>query len=193
MIQDNTNTQRRIWHDSAHASLCALGAYLRRRDFFRPLEQGVHIRQKVLKYSSVQKLEMFFVGLLAGAKAVSHTTTTVRVDPALIAAFGLPGCAEQSVIAATLNAATQQDVADLQAALGEIYGCYGQARRHPFKRELLVLDVDLSPLPASQRAEGSQRGYMGRCRSGDRAQTGARASGRHSRNHLGDGGVGSHR
>jgi len=99
---------------------------------------------------------MFFVGLLAGAKAVSHTATTVRVDPALIAAFGLPGCAEQSVLAQTLNAATEQDVADLRAALGEIFGIYGQARRHPFKREFLVLDVDLSPLPASQRAEGSE-------------------------------------
>jgi hypothetical protein len=134
-------------------------------DFFKPLEQGVHIRQKVLKYSSVQKLEMFFVGLLAGAKAVSHTATAVRVDPALIAAFGLPGCAEQSVIAQTLNTATEQDVADLQAALGEIFGSYGQARRHHFQQELLVLDVDLSPLPASQRAEGSERGYMGRSRS----------------------------
>ena len=133
--------------------------------FFRPLEQRLHLRQKVLKYSSVQKLEMFFVGLLAGAKAVSHTATTVRVDPALIAACGLPGCAEQSVIAQTLNAATEQDGADLQAALGEIFGCYGQARRHHFKQELLVLDVDLSPLPASRRAEGSERGYMGRCRS----------------------------
>ena len=165
MLQNNTNAQHRIWHDSAHASLCALGAYLRRVDFFRPLEQRVHLPQKVLKYTPIQKLEMFFVGLLAGAKAVSHTATTVRVDPALIAAFGLPGCAEQSVIAQTLNAATEQDVADLQAALGEIYGCYGQARRHAFKRELLVLDVDLSPLPASKRAEGSERGYMGRCRS----------------------------
>jgi hypothetical protein len=29
----------------------------------------------------------------------------------------------------------------------------------------LVLDVDLSPLPASKHAEGSERGYMGRCRS----------------------------
>ncbi|HEX9134515.1 MAG TPA: hypothetical protein VF844_19680 [Ktedonobacteraceae bacterium] len=165
MIQDNTNGQQRIWHDSTHASLCALGVYLRHMGFFRPLEQGLHIRQKVLKYSSVQKLEMFFVGLLAGAKAVSHTATTVRVDPALIVAFGLPGCAEQSVIAQTLNAATEQDVTDLQAALGEIFGSYGQARRHPFKQELLVLDVDLSPLPASKRAEGSERGYMGRCRS----------------------------
>src|SRR6266487_5695207 len=50
---------------------------------------------------------MFLVGLRAFAKAVSYTATTVRVDPALIAAFGLPGCAEQSVIAQTLNAATE--------------------------------------------------------------------------------------
>ncbi len=165
MIQDNTNAQQRIWHDSAHASLCVLGMHLRRNNFFKPLEQRVQIRQKVLKYTPVQKVEMFFVGLLAGAKAVSHTATTVRVDPALIAAFGLPGCAEQSVIAQTLTAATEQDVADLQAALGEIFSCYGQARRHPFNREFLILDVDLSPLPASKRAEGSERGYMGRYRS----------------------------
>jgi hypothetical protein len=32
-------------------------------------------------------------------------------------------------------------------------------------QDLLVLDVDLSPLPASRHAEGSTRGYMGRCRS----------------------------
>jgi hypothetical protein len=165
MEHHNISVSRRIWHDSAHASLCVLGAHLRQNHFFEPLEQRMHIHPKVLKYTSVQKLEMFFVGLLAGAKAVSHTATTVGVDPALIAAFGLPGCAEQSVIAQTLNAATEQDVADLQAALGEIYGCYGQARRHDFKQKLLVLDVDLSPLPASKRAEGSERGYMGRCRS----------------------------
>ncbi len=30
MFQDNTNAQHRIWHESAHASLCALGVYLRR-------------------------------------------------------------------------------------------------------------------------------------------------------------------
>lgn len=51
MSQDNTNAQQRIWHDSAHASLCALGVYLRRMGFFRPLEQRVHLSQKVLKYN----------------------------------------------------------------------------------------------------------------------------------------------
>ncbi len=165
MQHDNTSISPQVWHDTAHASLCVLGVHLRRIHFFRPLEQRMQIHQKVLKYTPVQKLEMFFVGLLAGAKAVSHTATTVRVDPALIAAFGLPGCAEQSVIAQTLNAVTEADVTALQEALSEIFGCYGQARQHNFRQGLLVLDVDLSPLPASKKAEGSERGYMGRCRS----------------------------
>lgn len=108
---------------------------------------------------------MFLVALLAGAKAVSHTNTTVGVDPALCTAFGLPGCADQSVIAATLNAATPTDVAALQAALAETFCRFSRARRHDVTQDLLVLDVDLSPLPASRQAEGSERCYMGRCRS----------------------------
>jgi hypothetical protein len=133
--------------------------------FFKPLEAHVQIQQKVLKYRPVQKLEMFLVALVAGAKAVSHTVTTGRLDPALLSAFGLPGCADQSSIAQTLTAATEQDVADLQTALGELFGSYSQAHRHDFTHELLVLDIDLSPLPASSAAEGSERGYMGRYRS----------------------------
>lgn len=134
-------------------------------DFFQPLEAHVKIGQKVLKYTPVQKLEMFLVGVLAGAKAVSHTATTVRLDPALISAFGLPGCAEQSSIAETLNAATEQDVADLQVALNELFRAHSHSRQHDFTRDFLVLDVDLSPLPASKHAEGSERGYMGHYRS----------------------------
>ena len=73
-------------------------------NFFKPLEAHVQIGQKVLKYTPVQKLEMFLVAVLAGAKAVSHTATTLRLDSALISAFGVPGCADQSSIAQTLNA-----------------------------------------------------------------------------------------
>lgn len=165
MSKHNTTTPARVWYDSAHASLCLLGAYLRRTGFFAPLEAHLQIQQKTLKYTPVQKLEMFLVALLAGAKAVSHTRTTVGVDPALWRAFGLPGCADQSVIAATLDAATEADVAALQGALGEIFGRYSRAARQDLAKEVLVLDIDLSPLPASRQAEGSTRGYMGRCRS----------------------------
>jgi hypothetical protein len=142
-----------------------LGGYLRLVGFFQPLEEGLPLRQKVRKYTPVQKLEMVFVSLLAGAKAIYHTGTTLRVDPALQAAFGLPGCAEQSVLAETLNAATDADVAALRQVVETSFVQYSQARRHDFTRGVLVLDVDLSPLPTSKRAEGATRGYMGRCRS----------------------------
>jgi hypothetical protein len=102
MQHHSISAPRRTWNESGHASLCVLGVHLRRMDFFQPLEAHVKIGQKVLKYIPVQKLEMFLVGVLAGAKAVSQTATTVRLDPALISAFGLLGCAEQSSIAETL-------------------------------------------------------------------------------------------
>jgi hypothetical protein len=129
------------------------------------LEAGLTLKQKVLKYTAVQKLEMLFVSLLAGAKTVSETGTTLRADPALQAAFGLPGCAEQSVIADTLDAATATDVAALRDALEAIFVEQSRVCRHDFGRAVLSLDLDLSPLPASARCEGSTRGYMGRYRS----------------------------
>src|SRR5439155_23016706 len=97
----------RRWYDSAHASLCVLGAHLCLIGFFQPWAEHLKLKQKVVKYTPVQKLEMLFVALLAGAKSVYQTGTTLGVDRALQAAFGLPGCADQSTIAATLTAATQ--------------------------------------------------------------------------------------
>ena len=150
---------------SSHASLCALGTYLRQIAFFAPLEARVHLKQKVCKYTPMQTVEMVFVALLAGATAIVHTGTTLRVDPALQHAFGLPGCADQSVLAETLNAATEKDVAALRMAVEELFQQHTQACRHDFAQDLLVLDSDLAPLPASRTAEGSERCYMGRCRS----------------------------
>ena len=165
MHQHNTLVSLRNGMTVLMRACAFLGMYLRQIGFFEPMERRVHLFQKVLKYTAVQKLEMLFVGLLAGIKAVSHTATMVQVDVALTAACGLPGCADLSVIAQTLNAATEADVADLEEAIVELFGCSSQTRLHAFDQELLVLDVDLSPLPASRAAEGSQRGYMGRCRS----------------------------
>jgi len=165
MRKDTRRARERKWHASAHASLCVLGSYLRLIGFFRPLEARVKLKQKVRQYTPVQKLEMLFVSLLAGAKAVSQTGTTLRVDRALQVAFGLPGCADQSVIADPLNAATEADVAARREVVEATFTQYSQARRHDLTRSVLTLDLDLSPLPASARAEGSERAYMGRSRS----------------------------
>jgi hypothetical protein len=101
MYQNNTPVSHQKCYDSAHTSLCVLGTYLREIGFFDPVEKRVHLQQNVLTYTAVQKLEMLFVGLLAGIKAASHTATTVPVDVALASAFGLPGCADQSYAALT--------------------------------------------------------------------------------------------
>jgi hypothetical protein len=158
----------RKWYDSAHASLCGLGAYLRRIGFFAPLEAEVHIHQKVLKYTPLQKLEMLFVSLLAGAKAVAHTGLTLRIDRALQVAFGLPGCADQSVLADTLDAATEEDVAAVRRAGDTLFRWHSQTMRHvrhELARTRLTLDLDLSPCPTGATAEGAERSYMGRYRS----------------------------
>src|SRR5919202_5131441 len=127
-MSDHTPARpERASFESSHASLCALGAYLRQIDFFAPLEARVQIKQKVCKYTPIQKVEMVFVALLAVAKTIAHTRTTLRVDPALQRAFGLPGCADQSVLAETLNAATDKDVAALRAAVEEVFQQHRQA------------------------------------------------------------------
>ena len=51
-------------------------SYWRQTGFFEPLEEQVQIQQKTVKYTAIQKVEMFFVALLSGAKAVSHTNLT---------------------------------------------------------------------------------------------------------------------
>src|SRR5918911_249969 len=132
MADHTASRAERTRLESSHASLCALGAYLRQVGFFAPLEARVHIKQKVCKYTPIQKVEMVFVALLAGAKAIAHTGTTLRIDPALQRAFGLPGCADQSVLAETLNAATDQDVADLRGAVEALLQQHSQAGRHDF-------------------------------------------------------------
>lgn len=45
MAQHTIAAPVRVWHDSAHASLCLLGSYVRRSDFFQPLEEHVQIAQ----------------------------------------------------------------------------------------------------------------------------------------------------
>src|SRR5438105_2721261 len=117
MAHPTTPSRDRVWHDSSHASLCLLGTHLRAIGFFQELEAGITIRQKALRYTPAQKLEMLLVSLLTGATAVSHTSRTLRADEALQAAFGLPGCADQPVIAETLDVATPEDVAALRAAI----------------------------------------------------------------------------
>jgi hypothetical protein len=100
------------------------------------------------------------VALLAGAQSLSQLTTLLRQDTALQQAAGRERCAEQSVAQQTLDAASEANVAELQEVLTRLLRRHGQVAQHSFREEWLILDVDLTGLPAGKTAEQSVKGYF---------------------------------
>jgi hypothetical protein len=152
---------------TAFGGLCALGHFLAQEGALQPLS-GVKIDQKTVKHSPAQKLTDALVGMLAGCKAIYETNARVRPDVPLSRAFGRERVAEQSTIQRTLEAFTQENVCELREAVERIGGRYSGLPQHPYDQQMLVVEVDLTGLRASKRAELSTKGYF----SGSRNATG---------------------
>ena len=150
---------------TSRASLCALGEYLRRQCFFAPLREQVQIPQKTVRYRPIDTLLDGLLGILCGAKTISQSHVTMRVDPAVQRVFGRASCAEQSTIARTLQACTAETVHQLARVSWYYLKRYGQTPHHRFAERLLWVDSDVTPLPLGAQAEGSERTWMGRNRS----------------------------
>lgn len=161
MREDN---RRRRQMASPRASLCVLGQVVGEMGVFKELEK-VKVPQKVVRYTPQQKLTCLAAGMLAGASTVKETETTVGTDVAVQEAFGLPACPDQSTLQDTLDAATAESVQGLRGVTEALFLHYSPAVRRLEEGKSLTVDIDLTPLPASARAEGSERGYMGRERS----------------------------
>lgn len=143
------------------APLALLGYRLQQRKFFDPLYQCLNLHQKQLRYTSQEKLITCLVSIMSGCQAISHIDTRIRPDRALAQAWGMECFAHQSIVADTLNHFTEVHVAQLRQAVNAIYLREGRAVQHDYtKQGLLILDVDLTGLPASKHAEGSRKGYF---------------------------------
>src|SRR5262249_16952432 len=123
------------------------------------------IPQKTVRYRPIEKVLDAVLGILCGAKTISQSNVTIRVDPAVQRAFGRTGCAEQSTIARTLQASTVERVDQLGRVSGDHLKRDGPTAQHRFGERLLWVDVDVTPLPIGAQAEGSERTWMGRNRS----------------------------
>jgi hypothetical protein len=145
---------------SPRATLCAIGVKLRSMKFFDTLAEHVHVRQKTIKHTPVQKLTDAFIAILAGAHGLCEINTRVRSDAALQRAFGRSSCAEQSVVQETLDACTVENVRQMKHAFRALMMAHGRAYRHPYKTRLQLLDVDMSGLPCGRRAERASKGYF---------------------------------
>jgi hypothetical protein len=143
------------------APLALLGYRLQQRKFFEPLYQQLDLQQKRLRYTSQDKLITCLVSIMSGCQSISHINTRIRPDRALAQAWGLECFSEQSSVANTLNRFTEIHVAQLRQAVNTIYLREGRAVQHDSNSQgLLILDVDLTGLPASKHAEGSRKGYF---------------------------------
>jgi hypothetical protein len=144
------------------ATLAAIGLKIRSLKLFDTIVEHVHIRQKRIKHTPIEKLTDAFVAILSGAHGLCEVNTRVRCDAALQCAFGRTSCAEQSVVQETLSACTAANVQQMEEAVDIIFRAHSQTYRHNYQASLLLLDVDLTGMPCGKRAEMALKGYFGR-------------------------------
>jgi hypothetical protein len=157
MSQSTTSEQHLF---SPHASLAALAAQLSARGIFEEVRNGVQIVQKTVKDRPQDKLIDILMTLLCGAHSLVQINTLLRADPALQRSFGRERCCEQSVAQQTLDAATTQNVEQMQRVLTTLLQRHSQAASHSRRDGWFILDVDLTGIPCGKQAEKSVKGYF---------------------------------
>lgn len=145
---------------SGYASLCVVGMHMRRLQIWERVAKHVHIRQKVIDHTPLDKLLDAFINILAGGHGLVEVNTRVRPETMLQRAFGRVGCADQSTISDTLNACSAENVDQMRRANQEIYRRHSQGYRHDYECHWQVLDVDLTGMPAGRQGEGVTKGYF---------------------------------
>lgn len=145
---------------SPRATLCAIGIKLRSLKFFDTISEHLRIRQKTIHHTPIEKLTDAFIAILAGSHGLCEINTRVRTDTALQRAFGRKSCAEQSVVQETLDACTSKNIAEMKRAFKALLQRHSRAYRHPYKKRLQLLDVDMTGLPCGRTAERASKGYF---------------------------------
>jgi hypothetical protein len=149
---------------SAKAGLVGLGLKVRQLGILEPIEEEIKIRQKTVKYTPYEKLMDALIAILSGAKRQVEVNKRVRSDPALQAAFGRGGCAEQSVVQDTLDACTGNNVQQMQAAMDHILRAQSRVYQHDYRQNWLIIEVDMTGRPCGRKAEFASKGYFAKQR-----------------------------
>ncbi len=159
-----STTARSERHFSAHASLAGRGVLLRQRDVCGPIRARVRIAQKAVRHTPLDKLYDGFIALVTGAHGLVEINTRLRGDPTLQRALGRTAGAEQSVVQQTLAACSEENVAQMHAALDDIYRQHGAGYRHDYAQAWQVLDGDMSGVPCGPQAAFATKGYFAKQR-----------------------------
>ena len=160
----NKRNNKKINTNSAYASLCAIAPVIKDKNVFGVIHQKVEIPQKKVEYSPTDKLVFMTLGIVSGCDVVFDINRKLRVDRPLLRAFGYSKCADQSVIQDTLNAVTEDNVLQMESALKSIWDENNLTvpilENAKIEGRVETIDMDLSGMPASKKAECSTKGYF---------------------------------
>ena len=155
-----TNKTTPTQHFSPCAMLNAFGTKVRSLKLFDTVAEHVHINQKTVHHTPIEKLTDAFIAILSGAHGLCEINTRVRADKALQRAFGRTSCAEQSVVQETLDACTAENVRQMERAIDIIFRTHSRAFGHNYEKALHLLDADMTGLPCGAKAESATKGYF---------------------------------
>lgn len=157
---------------SEHASLALIAEWTKSNRIWEEMTANVHIHQKTVKHSPGDKLKDLLINIWAGGARISSVNNVLRTDEGLQRLFGRKACAEQSTISETLNAVSGENVIEMAGFMTQVYREHSSFYRHDYKKNWLLLDVDLTGLTAGRKAEGSEKGYFSGERNGRGRQVG---------------------
>lgn len=143
----------------SHVPLAVFGYALRRAEVLEPLER-LDWPIKTITHTASEKVIEALVLILAGGRATSQADLLLRPNRLLARAWGQKEFAQQSTLADTLDALTPESIGQLRAAFETMVSAWSASCGHDFRRGNLLLDDDLTGLPAARRAEGSTKGYF---------------------------------
>jgi hypothetical protein len=146
-------------HETQFVPLAVLGYCLTHTGFFAALRE-VNLSMKTVHHQPEHKLQDIIVSILANCSSIKQSDLRIRPDVVLAEAWGREQFAQQATLAATLNAFTAQSVNQLRQAVQAVYLQHGQVLHHNFADHWLMLDTDLTGLPASRHAQASEKGYF---------------------------------
>lgn len=139
--------------------LAVLGYALHQAGVLDPLLE-LELPIKTVAHTPGDKLLEALVLILAGGRATDQVDQLLRPNLGLAQAWGQTRFAQQATLARTLDALTETGVGQVRRAFEKITRAWSQTCRHDFRRGPLWLDGDLTGLPASRHAVGSEKGYF---------------------------------
>lgn len=143
-----------------YGPLVALGFFVRQQDLLAPLRSRLQFDGPPHCAQPAEVLIDMLVGLLAGCEVVAQVNTAIRPDALLAHAWGRRRFAEQSTIARTLGACGPGQVEQAAAANAAFWRHTSRIGTPLGPDQRLLVDIDLTGLPASAQAEASTAGYF---------------------------------